>query len=64
MKFRNSSQFSLISSQNSRLMKYMSHLALSLGNCRHFMQKWIIKIKNLKLKVESVWLIIQAILKT
>ena len=52
MKLRNSSHFSLISSQTSRLIKYMQHLALSLGNCRHIMQKRIIKKINLKVKVE------------
>ena len=41
----------------------MEHLALNLDNGRIFMQKRIIKTRNLKVKVESVWLIIQAILK-
>ena len=38
-------------------------MALNLDNCRHFMEKRIIRTRNLKAKVESAWLIVQAILK-
>ena len=54
MKLRNSSRFTLISSQNSGLLKYLQHLALKRDNCRHFMQKRTIKTRNLKVEVESV----------